>query len=137
MNKQEITKDAFKKGYNCSQAVFYAFLDEIDIEKDKVLKLIEAFGGGMGGLQEVCGAFSAATAIIGYHFGKSEVNKANRAILYQKVKEAADLFKKEFGALNCKDILLEGIPKPIQCQAKVACAAKIVDNILKEIKISN
>lgn len=134
MDKTEQAKDAFKSGYNCAQAVIYPFLEELNIEKDSILKIIEAFGGGIGGMQETCGAFSAATAIIGYYYGKPQADKPNRAVLYQKVREAADLFKQEFGAITCRDILLEGIPKPIQCQAKVAHAVKIVSQILSETK---
>lgn len=134
MDKTETAINAFKNGYNCAQAVFYAFLDELGFDKDKALKLIEGFGGGIGGMQETCGAFNAAVAVISSHFGKSTADKENRAILYKTIRDAAEMFKKEFGALACRDILLEGIPKPIQCQAKVACAAKIVNNILAESK---
>ena len=49
MNKVKIAQDAYMKGYTCSQSVLYPFIEELGIEKETALKLIEGFGGGIGG----------------------------------------------------------------------------------------
>ena len=54
----KIAIDLFKEGYNCSQAVFLAFEDLFNMEREVTLRLSSSFGGGMGRLREVCGAVS-------------------------------------------------------------------------------
>ena len=63
MNLDERLKIAtqnYAGGYTCSQAVISAFLDEMDLDREAALRLMEGYGGGLGGTQEVCGALSAA-----------------------------------------------------------------------------
>ena len=55
---------AYGKGYTCSQAVFCAYAQDMGIDELTACRIMEGFGGGMGGMQEVCGALTAATAII-------------------------------------------------------------------------
>jgi len=55
----------FKEGYNCAQAVVSAFSDELEIDKETVLRLTSSFGGGMGRLREVCGAVSGMFMVAG------------------------------------------------------------------------
>ena len=59
----------FKEGYNCSQAVFAAFSKEVGLPRQTALQLASGFGGGIGRMREVCGAFSGADiGIVKYHF---------------------------------------------------------------------
>ena len=63
MNKGEIARQYFLNGYNCAQAVALAFCDELALPPETALRLVSGFGGGMGRLREVCGAFSGAAWI--------------------------------------------------------------------------
>ena len=57
MNKrEELARQAFKEGYNCSQAMVAAFSDLMGMDKKTALRLASSFGGGMGRMREVCGA---------------------------------------------------------------------------------
>ena len=57
MNKrEELARQAFKEGYNCSQAMVAAFSDLMEMDKKTALRLASSFGGGMGRMREVCGA---------------------------------------------------------------------------------
>ena len=65
MTEQEIESRAqravelFKNGFNCAQAVFASCADIYGIKDEQLaLRLSASFGGGMGRMREVCGAFS-------------------------------------------------------------------------------
>ena len=58
MTKGDIAKSLFEKGYNCAQAVFGAFAEDLGIDFDTAVKISSPFGGGMGRLREVCGTVS-------------------------------------------------------------------------------
>lgn len=51
----------FTEGYNCAQAVVFAFNDVLNLDTNMILSLSSSFGGGMGRLREVCGAVTGAS----------------------------------------------------------------------------
>lgn len=102
----ELAKKYFLEGYNCTQAVVLSFSDLIDMPKAQLLKVACSFGGGMGRLREVCGAFSGMLIVLGLLEGydgpeKGEV-KANH---YKKVQELAKRFEEKQGSIVCREIL--------------------------------
>jgi hypothetical protein len=46
MTKSEQAVSKFIEGYNCAQAVFFSFCDDLDIDKDRALKMACGFGAG-------------------------------------------------------------------------------------------
>ena len=70
MNRSEIALDYFSKGFNCAQSVLISCADILKIEEEKALRIASGFGGGMGGMQETCGAVTGAFMVIGYLKGK-------------------------------------------------------------------
>ena len=65
MDRGEIAKGYFLKGYNCSQAIVLAFSDRTGLDEHTGAKLASSFGGGMGRMREVCGAFSGMLIVLG------------------------------------------------------------------------
>lgn len=65
---------AYGNGYSCSQAVFCAFADELGLDEKTAYRIMEGFGA----LQEVCGAFCAATVIISYYTSNGDLNGKNK-----------------------------------------------------------
>lgn len=124
MDKLEIAKSAYLNGYTCSQAVLKAFINEIDIDEKTALQMIEGLGGGVGGLQEICGAFSAAAIIISYYYGNEQPDMIKRAELYQIIQKMADVFKQKCCGLTCLEILKGEKPAPGRCQDKVNYAVE-------------
>lgn len=61
----------FRQGYNCSQAVFAAFAEELEIDSEAAIKIKSSFGGGMGSLREVCGAVTGMFMVAGTKYGYS------------------------------------------------------------------
>lgn len=109
----------YAKGYTCSQAVMCAFADDMGIDRDIVYKMIEGFGGGCGGMQEVCGALSAAFAVISFHYSDGKLEGGESKLeTYAKIREAADAFREKFGAIVCRDVLNGSKPQPFKCGEK-------------------
>lgn len=106
MTKQEQAQGFFRKGYNCSQAVFATFCQDIGIDLETGLKLSSSFGGGMGGLRQVCGAVTAMFMIAGLKYGyvdSNDINLKNKH--YKLIQNLAKKFTDEFGSIICKELL--------------------------------
>ena len=88
MNKrEELARQAFKEGYNCSQSMMAAFSDLMGMDKKTALRLASSFGGGMGRMREVCGAvtgmFMRGKKIPTHLCRNSQINlKRKQALLY-------------------------------------------------------
>lgn len=85
-SNEERAIELFKQGYNCAQAVFAAFSEELGMEFETALKLSSSFGGGMGRLREVCGAVSGMFAVAGMKYGYTDPkdNKASTSLIPKK-----------------------------------------------------
>ena len=107
MTKQEQAQEFFKKGYNCSQSVFATFCQDFGIDLETGLKLSSSFGGGMGGLRQVCGAVTAMLMITGLKYGyidSNDINLKNKH--YKLIQNLAKEFTDKFGSIICKELLL-------------------------------
>lgn len=127
-----IASDAYGNGCTCSQAVFCAFAEDMGIDKETAYRLTEGLGGGFGGLQEVCGAFSAAAAVISFYTADGSTSGSSKATTYKAVRRAAEIFKQEYGSIRCREILHGNSPKAFQCGMKVKDAVLTVRKTLSE-----
>ncbi len=112
----------FKEGYNCSQSVFGAFCEELGVDFETAVKLASGFGGGIGRMREVCGAFSgavmAASLIYGYSDPKATTEKME---LYEKIRSLAGSFSEENGSIICRELLgLQQAEKSAAPEARTA-----------------
>ena len=111
MTKSEQAVNLFKQGYNCCQAVFCAFCQDFGINSETGLKLSSSFGGGMGGMREVCGAVSGMFMVLGLKYGYCVSNDIDlKKQHYNLIQQAAKKFTEENGSIICKELL--GISKP-------------------------
>jgi C_GCAxxG_C_C family probable redox protein len=102
----DLARELFKKGYNCSQAVFAAFCDETGLEMNTALKIASSFGGGMGRLREVCGAVTGMFMVVGMKYGYiDESDKRAKTQHYRLIQDLARQFKKENGSIICRELL--------------------------------
>jgi C_GCAxxG_C_C family probable redox protein len=70
------------------------------------MRLASSFGGGMGGLKEVCGALSGGFMALGLFQGFHEVkDKEEKNAHYQKVQSVGEGFRKEYNYLLCRELL--------------------------------
>ena len=103
MNRQELAKNYFLKGYNCTQAVVLAFKDYLNLDEETLIKISTPFGGGFSRLREVCGAFSGVCIVIGYKYSSTDPSK--KLETYKIIQQLADEFKKVNGHLVCRNLL--------------------------------
>jgi C_GCAxxG_C_C family probable redox protein len=133
--KEKAVRNYEEKKYNCCQAVVCAYCEEYGMDDREIFKLAEAFGGGMGGLQDTCGAVTGAFMGIGMRNSagdKSEptVTKANT---YADVKEVARKFEEKAGSLYCRDLkaLVNGV-QPVSCKKCVEIGAELLEKYIEE-----
>jgi len=107
MNKKEQSSQYFRNGYNCSQAVFATFCQDFGMDINTGLKISSSFGGGMGGLRQVCGAVTAMFMIAGLKYGYIDTTDLNlKSNHYKLIQSLAKQFSDKFGSIICKDLLL-------------------------------
>lgn len=97
---------SFRAGLNCSQAVLTAYSEMLDFDNDLALGVACGFGGGMGRLQETCGAVTGSYMVLGIHTcNKVSDNKERKEKTYSLIQEFSRRFKKLNGTTDCIDLL--------------------------------
>lgn len=104
--RAQIALDYFNQGYNCAQAVFTAFHEDMGLSETETLRIASSMGGGIGGLREVCGAFCGLSLVLGALKGYDsptdmEAKKAHYALIQQQ----GAAFTETYGTLICRDLL--------------------------------
>ncbi len=105
MNRKEEAVQLFEGGFNCSQAVFSVFSNELSIDKEMALKIATGFGGGARN-GELCGAVSGALMVLGLkngHYIQGDVKGKEES--YKLAKELTNRFRELQGNIVCKDLL--------------------------------
>lgn len=128
----------FENGYNCSQAVFCAFAEDLGFTEDQAARVSIGLGGGVGRMREVCGAITGSAMVVG--LAKPEYDKAK---VYETVREIAAEFKKCHSTVVCKELLeLKAInhnelpePRTAEYYSKRPCLKIVRDAALATEKI--
>jgi C_GCAxxG_C_C family probable redox protein len=106
MDKVKQSVSCFKEGFSCSQAVFATYAVDMGMDREKALKIAQAFGGGMGGMGETCGAVTGAFMVIGLKYGRFRVDDdAAKLKTYALVQEFTKRFKARHGTIVCRELL--------------------------------
>lgn len=104
----------FKEGYNCCQAVVLTFADVLEANqlsnKELLTTIASGFGGGMGRLREVCGAFSGTVMMASFICpAVDRTDKKIKMANYALVQEFAAKFREcNGGSIVCRELL--GLP---------------------------
>jgi len=105
-SKGEIAVQKFLEGFNCAQAVFYSFCDDLRFEKNTALKVACGFGAGMGRKEEVCGAVTGGIMVLGTRYGRGEKDeRAATEVTYAKTRELMSQFVKKHGTFICRKLI--------------------------------
>ena len=105
-SRADKAKRMFLEGYNCSQCVVVSFCDLFGVDENIALRMSASFGGGMGRMREVCGAFSGIIMVLGLFAGQTEgEDQEAKKENYRLVQEAAELFRAENRSIICREIL--------------------------------
>ena len=108
MDYEQRAEALFREGYNCAQAVFLAFALE-KLGRDEAARLASAFGGGMAGMRNTCGAVSGMAMAYGLLRGYSDPKaKTEKRAEYEAVRDMAEQFAQENGSIICRELLQLG-----------------------------
>ncbi len=131
--------------FNCAQAVFASFSEELGLDEKQALKIGGCFGSGMR-KGEVCGACTGALMVLGLKYGQSEVGDSESKL---KSDDVCVKFLEEFAErngsyicnelLNCDIRTKEGVEYAVEndlftefCPKMVESATLIVEELIKE-----
>ena len=145
MNYEEKAVTFFGNNFNCSQAVFATFAEELGMDVETALKIGTPFGSGAR-RGEICGAVSGALMVLGLKYGHCHSeNKEEKARAYQVADDFLNRFTEAKGTVVCRELLnydltREEDMKEIMsqnlfrtvCPEMVRCAAAIVEEMLAE-----
>ena len=104
------TKDkaiqSFQSGMNCAQAVVTAYAVLLKFDPDLAAGLSCGFGGGMGRLQQTCGALTGAFMVLGIHNSRLYTDRAElKNVTYTQVRKINEKFRQRQGATDCRSLL--------------------------------
>ncbi len=140
-------RELFTQGYNCTQSLFLAYSDLFDLDPTLAATLSAPLGGGMGRLREVCGAVSGMSLVAGLLCPAHDpADRESKAANYALVQHFAEEFRREHGAIVCRELLGLTVrkeePQPAErtpeyyrkrpCVELVASAARIVGTYISE-----
>lgn len=122
----------FNSGYSCAESVVMEAIEKGLVPKE-LLPVATAFSGGMGS-GCLCGAISASQIVIGYLFGRDNVNGNDvkaRALAKQFIEE----FKQSHPATCCR-VLTRGMDmaspeRKAHCTNMVNDCSKILEEMIK------
>ena len=119
-NRAEYALTLRKKGYNCAQSVVCAYSELFGVDEKTAFKISEGFGGGMGGMQETCGAVTAMFMLAGLASKTTNLHSPNSKIeTYKRVKNLAQKFKDKNKSIVCRE--LKGLTGNIPLRACEDC----------------
>ncbi len=132
MTRCEKAVEYHKKGCNCAQAVACVFADKLGYSEDEIFRLTEAFGGGMGGTQGVCGAVSAMVFVVGgiKSYGIDRLPETNKRESYDIAGELMEKFRCKIGTTMCSQIKREQLRS---CDGCIEDAVEILEEFLNSI----
>ena len=134
MSKADKAVELFRQGYNCSQAVFSVYSEELGIDKETALKTAQGFGAGMGRLQEVCGAVTGAFMVLSLKYGSADASDtAAKEKIYGKVSEFARRFEERNKTVICMELLgvdlINGNKEQNVARVKAVCPQMVKDAV--------
>jgi C_GCAxxG_C_C family probable redox protein len=106
MKKTDTAEKMFNGGYNCSQAVLAAYSADYGLADEAAYKLASGFGGGMGRMQETCGAVTGAFMVLGldgWNTGTSPDQAKEKT--YTLVNEFVREFRARNKTISCRGLL--------------------------------
>jgi C_GCAxxG_C_C family probable redox protein len=108
MNRKRVDQavECFRNGFSCSQAVFSTYAEQLGMDKETALKVSGAFGGGMAGMGDTCGAVTGAFMVIGLKYGKTKPEDDEpKKKTYEVAKEFVKRFRSKHPSIVCRELL--------------------------------
>lgn len=133
MNMDEKAQEYFGEGdFNCAESTLLIANDRFDLGVDpETMKLLSAFGGGMG-CGKTCGALCGAVAAIG------KVIVAERAHVTpdfgKKIAEFVKIFEDTFGSCDCAEVKPVHFVEGIRCRNVVKTTSELLEAYITRLQ---
>ena len=80
--------------------------EDLNFDKVQAIKMATPFGGGVARWGTICGAVVGGAMGLGFCFGATRGgDKESRDRTYAKVQQIIQDFEREFGTIQCKDLI--------------------------------
>lgn len=137
---------SFYNGMNCAQSVLTAYAENLEFDPEMALAISSGFGGGMGKMQETCGAVTGSFMVLGmYNSRKYQENIDARNATNTMIQKYTADFKALHGSLDCKTLLNcdfttdegekqfkdQDMKKKI-CSQCISDSIKLIEGLIKE-----
>lgn len=127
---QDRAEAIFARGFNCAQAVFGAFAEELGMDFETAMRVASSLGGGIAHSGEACGAALGMCLAIGLAEGYDkdpdmDTKNAHNA----RIKPLMEAFRAEFGHMDCDDLRVIG--DRARCVRFVRFAAEQTQRVLE------
>lgn len=145
VSRSERAIENFSRGYNCSQSVLSAFVDDFGLEFDTAMAMARGFGGGIGHTGGICGTITGAVMVIGLATGVDADNREAKGRAYEYVQEFMGHFLQHHESLRCSDLLGHDIGDPDEfsvireknlfqtvCTRLIADGVELLEEMLEE-----
>jgi C_GCAxxG_C_C family probable redox protein len=87
--------------------------EDLNYDPDQAAKMATPFGGGVSRWGTICGAFVGGAMALGFRYGRTKPEeKDKRDRTYQKVQEFLGAVEKEFGTLQCRELIKLNLRDP-------------------------
>ena len=124
-----------RAGYNCAQCVACACAPAVGADVDGLFRLMEGFGGGMGGFSETCGAISGGVALFGYVNSGGTQDPHTKGSTYKLSKQLVQRFGEANGSTMCPDLKgLNDGPVLRSCDGCIEDGVRITLDILEKLE---
>ena len=127
----ETSKQLFKSGYSCSQAVMMAYADICNMDSEYAAQLSFPFGGGIARMHEVCGCVCAMALVAG--FIEPAPNPKDLTAVQKSrtlTRSMAEKFREKHGDIVCRNLLQN--KEQHSCIEYVAFAAETIGLAINE-----
>lgn len=106
MKRSDKALQFYSEGFNCAQSVIASFADVLEVNEETAIRMASGFGGGMGRMQDTCGAITGAFMVIGYLRGKYKTGdeQANETT-NMLIQDFSKKFTEKHGSIKCKSLI--------------------------------
>lgn len=121
--------------YNCAQAVACALAPAVGADEDTCFRAAEAFGAGMGGLTETCGAVSGAAIVLGMASSSGMDDPTSKRRTYRLMRQLVSDFRARNESTLCPELKGVGTGRPLRsCDECLVEGLRLAADALERIE---
>ncbi len=122
------------RGYNCAQGVVCAFAPYLGVCEELLFQATEAFGSGMGGTTETCGAITGAFVVLGLVNSEGPATPTTKGVTYALDRAFLDCWREQNETTVCRELKGLGGGQVIRtCPGCIEDAVHFTLQVLQEL----